>query len=239
MSYIYGRNAVIEALKRKKVDKIYAMSGLTGSIGKIYAMARDEKIVVVEADKKKLHEMVGDVNHQGVVALSSEFEYSTVDEIIEFAKSKNESIKLIMLDEIEDPYNFGAIARSAEAFGFHGIIIPKRRSVLVNEAVHKSSAGAIESVKVAVVTNLSQTIEKLKEKEIWIYGATMEGEEIYRENLLGNICIVIGNEGKGLGHAVAKNCDELISIPMLGSINSLNASVAAGIILYEVTRQSK
>lgn len=239
MTYIYGRNAVIEALKAKKVDKLYALKNLSGSANKIFAMAREEKIVLTECDKKKIFEMVGDVNHQGIVALVSQFDYTDLDEMIEEAKAKDQTIRLIILDEIEDPYNFGAIARSVEAAGFTGIIIPKRRSALVNDAVYKSSAGAIERVKVSRVVNLSQTIEKLKEKGVWVYGADMEGESIYESDLRGNICLVIGNEGKGLGHSVEKNCDQIISIPMKGNINSLNASCAAAIMIFEVMRQAK
>lgn len=233
--YIYGRNPVIEVLKNRKVDKLYVQKGdKEGSIKKIYGIAKDQSILITEVSKQKLDEMSNQQNHQGVVALVSEFEYSTLDEII---NSCDENGRVLILERIEDPHNLGAIARSAEAAGFNGIIIPKHGSVYVNDTVYKSSAGAIDNIKVTIETNLSQSIEKLKENGFWIYGTDM-GEESYTDtDLTGKVAIVIGNEGKGIGHSVKKNCDKIISIPMIGSINSLNASCAASIIMFEVLRQ--
>lgn len=233
--YIYGRNPVIEVLKNRKVDKLYIQKGdKEGSIKKIYALAKEQNILITETNKKKLDEMSKGENHQGIVALVSGFEYSSLDEII---NSCDENGRVLILEKIEDPHNLGAIARSAEAAGFNGIIIPKHGSVYVNDAVYKTSAGAIENIKVTIETNLSQVIDKLKENNFWIYGTDM-GEESYTDtDLTGRIAIVIGNEGRGIGHSVKKNCDKIISIPMKGSINSLNASCAASIIMFEVLRQ--
>ncbi|RVU55065.1 23S rRNA (guanosine(2251)-2'-O)-methyltransferase RlmB [Anaerosphaera multitolerans] len=233
--YIYGRNPVIEVLKNKRVDKLYVQKGnFEGSIRKIYALAKEQNILITELNKKKLDEMAGGGNHQGVVALVSGYEYRKLEDII-----KGSSGRLIMLEKIEDPHNLGAIARSAEAAGFDGIIIPKHKSVYVNDAVYKSSAGAIENISVVIENNLSNTIEKLKKEGYWIYGADMEGKNYNRVDLRGKVCLVIGNEGKGLGHSVKKNCDEIISIPMYGKINSLNASCAASILMFEVLRQNE
>ncbi|MBP2024834.1 23S rRNA (guanosine(2251)-2'-O)-methyltransferase RlmB [Peptoniphilus stercorisuis] len=233
--YIYGRNPVIEVLKNRKVDKLYIQKGdKEGSIKKIYALAKEQSILITETNKKKLDEMSKGENHQGIVALVSGFEYSSLDEIID---SCDENGRVLILERIEDPHNLGAIARSAEAAGFNGIIIPKHGSVYVNDAVYKTSAGAIENIKVTIETNLSQAIDKLKENNFWVYGTDM-GEESYSDtDLTGRVAIVIGNEGRGIGHSVKKNCDKIISIPMKGSINSLNASCAASIIMFEVLRQ--
>ena len=234
--YVYGRNPVIELLKNKKIDKLYIQKGeKEGSIKRIIALSKEQNILITEVNKKKLDEMAKGENHQGVVALSSGYEYSNLEEII---NSCDENGRIIILERIEDPHNLGAIARSAEAAGFNGIIIPKHGSVYVNDAVYKTSAGAIDNIKLAIVTNLSQSIEKLKDNNFWIYGTDM-GEESYTEtDLTGRIAIVIGNEGKGIGHSVKKNCDKIISIPMAGSINSLNASCAASVIMFEVLRQA-
>lgn len=233
--YIYGRNPVIEVLKNRKVDKLYIQKGdKEGSIKRIYALAKEQSILITETNKKKLDEMSKGENHQGIVALVSGFEYSSLDEIID---SCDENGRVLILERIEDPHNLGAIARSAEAAGFNGIIIPKHGSVYVNDAVYKTSAGAIENIKVTIETNLSQAIDKLKENNFWVYGTDM-GEESYSDtDLTGRVAIVIGNEGRGIGHSVKKNCDKIISIPMKGSINSLNASCAASIIMFEVLRQ--
>lgn len=234
--YIYGRNPVIELLKNRKVDKLYVQRGeQEGSIKKIYALAKQQNILISEVNKRKLDEMTKRENHQGVVALASGYEYSTVDEILD---SCDENGKILILERIEDPHNLGAIARSAEAAGFNGIIIPKHGSVYVNDAVYKTSAGAIDNIKLTIVTNLSQTIEKLKDNGFWIYGTDMEGDSYTKTDLTGKTAIVIGNEGSGIGHAVKKNCDKIISIPMSGQINSLNASCAASIIIFEVLRQT-
>ena len=234
--YVYGRNPVIELLKNKKVDKLYVQKGdKEGSIKKIYGLAKEQNILITETNKKKLDEMAKGENHQGVVALVSGYEYSTLKDIID---SCDENGRVLILERIEDPHNLGAIARSAEAAGFNGIIIPKHGSVYVNDVVYKTSAGAVDNIKVTIETNLSQVIDKLKDNGFWVYGTDM-GEESYTEtDLTGKVAIVIGNEGKGIGHSVKKNCDKIISIPMAGNINSLNASCAASIIMFEVLRQS-
>lgn len=235
MKYIYGRNPVIEMLKAGKVDKLYIQQGnREGSIKKIFAMARDFGVLITEVGKSKLDEYSNGENHQGVVALVSDFKYSTLEEII------NQGIeKILILDKIEDPHNFGAIARSAEAFGFNAIIIPKHNSAYVNDVVYKTSAGAIDRLNVSIVTNLSQTIEKLKEKDFWIYGTDLEGSNYTKTNLTGKVVIIIGNEGKGMSQALKKHVDSIITIPMVGSINSLNASCAASVVMAEVLRQNE
>lgn len=182
--------------------------------------------------------MCGNTNHQGVVAIVPPFNYCDIDDILEYAKSKNEEPFVVLLDSIEDPHNLGSIIRTAETAGVHGIIIPKRRSAVVNSTVAKTSAGAVEHMKVARVNNLVEIIKKLKQNGIWVYGADMEGKaNYYDENLKGPICVVIGNEGEGISKLVKDNIDVLIKIPMKGKISSLNASVSAGIILYEVVKQ--
>lgn len=235
MKYIYGRNPVIEMLKSGKVDKLYIQQGnREGSIKKIFAMARDNKILITEVGKNKLDEYSNGENHQGIVALVSDYKYSSIDEI------QNLKIdKILILDKIEDPHNFGAIARSAEAFGFKGIIIPKHNSAYVNDVVYKTSAGAIENLKVAIVTNLSQAIEKLKNDDYWIYGTDLEGNNFHKTDLTGKIALIIGNEGKGMSQALKKHVDAMITIPMIGSINSLNASCAASVLMAEVLRQNE
>lgn len=235
MKYIYGRNPVIESLKAGKVDKLYIQQGnREGSIKKIFGMARSNGILITELNKNKLDEYSNGENHQGVIALVSDFEYSSLEEFENYGIEK-----ILILDKIEDPHNFGAIARSAEAFGFKGIIIPKHNSAYVNDVVYKTSAGAIEKIKVAIVTNLSQTIDKLKEKGYWVYGTDLEGNNYYKSNLVGKIVLVIGNEGKGMSQALKKHVDAMITIPMVGNINSLNASCAASVLMAEVLRQNE
>lgn len=238
--YVYGRNPVIEALNNEgSVDKVYIQKGSTGgSMKKIIAMAKDAGLVVTEVDEGKLHSMAKNNNHQGVVALVTDFHYSTIDEIIDYAKEKNEDPFVVVLDSIEDTQNLGAIIRTAECAGVHGIIIPKRRAAMVNATVHKTSAGAVEYMKVAKVTNIADSIDELKEKGLWIYGADMSGKEKYYDaNLTGPIGLVIGGEDKGITDYIGSKCDVLVNIPMFGEISSLNASASAGIMIYEVIRQ--
>lgn len=237
--YIYGRNPVIEVLKSdKEVDKIYMLKGEdTGSVRQIISMAREKKIVVSRTDIKKLNDMAGNSNHQGVVALVTGFDYSSIDEILDYAKEKNEDPFVLVLDSIEDTHNLGAIIRTAEAAGVHGVIIPERRSAMVNQTVYKTSAGAVEYMKVARVTNIARAIDELKEKGLWIYGADMEGENYTETNLTGSIGIVIGGEDKGITPMIRKKCDAIVSIPMFGKISSLNASASSAILIYEIIRQ--
>lgn len=236
---IEGRNPVIEALKSgRDIEKIFIAKGTKeGSINKIMGMAKERKIVMQQVDRAKLDSMAGTNSHQGVIAISSAYSYKSVDDILQLAKDRDEDPFIIILDEIEDPHNLGAIMRTAECVGAHGIIIPKRRSVGLTPTVSKTSAGAIEYVPVARVTNINNTIEELKGKNIWIYGAHMEGEYYHQQNLEGPIAIVIGSEGKGISRLVKEKCDFLIKIPMKGKVSSLNASVATSILAYEVLRQ--
>lgn len=236
---IAGRNAVIEALRSGRVpDTIYLADGeLHGSIGKVKALAREAGAVIKTASRKKLDELSPEVNHQGVVAICACASYATVEEILAVSKAKGTAPFLIIVDEIEDPHNLGAILRTADAAGADGVIIPKRRSASLTAAVYKTSAGAASTVKVARVPNLAACICGLKDQGIWIYGAEMEGERFDRVDFRGAGALVIGSEGRGLSRLVKEACDFLVTLPMNGQINSLNASVAAGILMYEVVRQ--
>ncbi len=230
-----GRNPITEALKAdREIDKIL-YSGVDGSVKKILGMAKDKGIPTVKADRKRLDELSETGNHQGVIAYVSAHRYYSIEEILEYARSKGEQPFIVVLDEIEDPHNLGSIIRSAEGAGVHGIIIPKRHSVGLNSTVAKTSAGAIEYMRVAKVSNIASTIEKLKKDGIWFYATHQDATMGYDEaDYSGGVGIVIGSEGKGVSRIVAEKCDFLISIPMKGKINSLNASVAAGIIIYNV-----
>lgn len=238
--YVVGRNPVLELLKSdKQIDKLYVLKGdLQGSINKILGMANDKNIIVQQVDKKKLDSMSEGNAHQGIAALVTGYEYSTIEAILDLATSKNEKPFIIILDGIEDTHNLGAIVRTAECAGAHGVVIPKRRSAMVNQTVYKSSAGAVEHMLIANVNNISNTIDELKEKGLWVYGADMDGADYhFNTSMTGAIALVIGNEGKGLSRLVKEKCDVLVKIPMLGKISSLNASTAASILIYEVVRQ--
>ncbi|NLM03519.1 MAG: 23S rRNA (guanosine(2251)-2'-O)-methyltransferase RlmB [Clostridiales bacterium] len=237
---IEGRNPVIEALKaEREIDKLIIAKGAReGSINKIVAMAKEQKIIIQYVDRQKLNEISKTNNHQGVIAYVASYTYSTVEDILARPKKNNEDAFILILDEIMDPHNLGSIMRTADAVGVHGIIIPKRRSVGLTATVAKTSAGAIEHVPVARVPNIPQVVEKLKKEGIWIVGADMDGEiEHFNQDLTGNIALVIGNEGKGIGRLVKEKCDFLVQIPMIGKVSSLNASVAAATLMYEVYRQ--
>lgn len=237
--YIVGRNPVLEILKgEKKIEKILILKGgLKGSINKIIAIARDRNITIEEVDRTKLDHISQGNIHQGVAALIGPYKYSTVDEILKKANKLNQPPFLLILDGIEDPHNLGAILRTAECAGVHGVIIPKRRAAQVTGGVYKSSAGAVEHILLARVTNISDTIEELKEKGLWIYGADIDGEDYYQVELTGPVALVIGSEGKGISRLVKEKCDFLLKIPMYGQVSSLNASNAASILIYEVVRQ--
>lgn len=238
--YIVGRNPVLEVLKSgKDIDKIYMLKGEhEGSIRKIIGMAKDRGIVVSQVDDKKLSDMANTRNHQGVVALITGYEYKTLDDILALAESRNEDPFVVILDSVEDTHNLGAIIRTAEVAGVHGVVIPKRRSAIVNQTVYKTSAGAVEHMMVAQVTNIANTIEELKEKGLWVYGADMNGEnDYYKTDMKGKIALVIGGEDKGITPLIAKTCDVLVKIPMQGKVSSLNASASAAIMIYEVIRQ--
>lgn len=237
---IEGRNSVLELLESgKDINKIYIAKGEKhGSINKIISEAKKHKVVITEIEKTKLYKMSQTENCQGVIAIVPPFDYCDVDDILNEAKQKNEKAFIIILDGIEDPHNLGSIIRTAETAGVHGIIIPKRRSALVNSTVNKTSAGATNFMKIARVNNLNETIEYLKERDVWIYGTDMNTDKLYYdEDLSGNVAIVIGSEGFGMSRLVKEKCDFLIKIPMKGKITSLNASVSAGIVMYERVRQ--
>ena len=237
---IEGRNSVLELLEAEKdINKIYVTRGeKQGSINKIIGRAKGKGIVLVEVDKSKLDEMSQTGNHQGVIAIVPPFEYCEVEDILIEAKDKNEQPFILILDGIEDPHNLGAIIRTAETAGVHGVIIPKRRAASVNSTVNKVSAGAVEHMKVARVNNINDTIQFLKDSGLWIIGTDGNAENYYYEqDLTGPIALVIGSEGYGMNRLVSKNCDILVKIPMMGKITSLNASVSAGIVTYEIVKQ--
>ncbi|MHC1685605.1 MAG: 23S rRNA (guanosine(2251)-2'-O)-methyltransferase RlmB [Clostridiaceae bacterium] len=237
---IEGRNGVMEALKSdKSIESIVVAKGnITGSLSAIIAMAKEKKIVIKEVDKKKLDSMAQTGNHQGVIAKVTPFKYCEVEDILNESKNRGEAPFILILDEIEDPHNFGAIIRTAEISGVHGIIIPKRRNVGVTPVVYKTSAGAAEHMKIAKVTNINNAIDLLKENNIWVYGADMHGENYcYNTDLKGAIALVIGSEGRGISKLTKEKCDVLVKIPMKGKITSLNASVASGILMYEALKQ--
>ncbi|MGN1351876.1 MAG: 23S rRNA (guanosine(2251)-2'-O)-methyltransferase RlmB [Clostridia bacterium] len=237
---IEGRNSVLELLESDKdINKIFVQKGEKhGSINKIISMAKEKKVVLVEVDKQKLNIMSKTENHQGVIAIVPPFNYCEVDDILNFAKAKKEALFILILDGIEDPHNLGSIIRTAETAGVHGIIIPKRRACNVNSTVYKISSGAVEHMLIARVNNITDTIKYLKENDVWIYGTDMEGETLYYNQDYKSACgIVIGSEGFGMSRLVKENCDVLVKIPMKGKITSLNASVSAGIAMYEVVKQ--
>ena len=237
---IEGRNAVIEALRAgRTIDKIYIAKGdVDQTLGHIASKARSAGVVVVEADRRKLDAMSQTHAHQGVIALCAVKEYCTVADILAIAQARGDPPFVIVCDEISDPHNLGAIIRSAECAGAHGVIIPKRRSAGLTAVVDKTSAGAVEHVAIARVPNLSAAIGELKKSGLWVYGAAAEGASpMWQTDLTGPVCLVIGSEGDGLGRLVRENCDFLVSIPLKGQISSLNASAAAAVLMYEVLRQ--
>ncbi|MBO5413176.1 MAG: 23S rRNA (guanosine(2251)-2'-O)-methyltransferase RlmB [Clostridia bacterium] len=237
---IEGRNAVLELLETgKDINKIFIANGEKhGSINKIISIAKERRVVIVEVDRAKLNQMAMSDNHQGVIAIVPPFDYCEVEDILAEANKKQEKPFILILDGREDPHNLGSIIRTAETAGVHGIIIPKRRAATVNSTVYKVSAGAVEHMKIARVNNLNETIKYLKDNDIWICGTDMDAKNYYyNEKFDGPIAIVIGSEGFGMSRLVKENCDFLVKIPMKGKITSLNASVSAGIVMYEVVKQ--
>lgn len=236
---IEGRNAVIEALRSEKpVDKLYILDGCQdGPVMTIKRMAKNKDIFVKYVAKERLDQMSDTGHHQGVIAMAAAYEYAEVEDILQKAKEKGEVPFIFLLDNIEDPHNLGAIIRTANLAGAHGVIIPKNRAVGLTATVARTSAGALNYTPVARVTNLSKTIEELKKEGLWFVCADMGGETMYRLNLTGPIGLVIGNEGEGVSRLVREKCDFIASIPMKGDIDSLNASVAAGVLAYEIVRQ--
>ena len=238
---IAGRNPVSEAIRSgRPIDKILVARGeKSGAVVGILAKARDKQIPVKEVDRVKLDFLSGNATHQGIVALAAAKEYSTVEEILEYAESRSEVPFIVVLDELEDPHNLGAIIRTAECVGAHGVIIPKRRSATLSYTVGKASAGAIEFMRVARVTNIAKLLDDLESRGVWVYGADMNGEDYEACDMSGACAIVIGNEGKGISRLVREKCDVIVSLPMKGKINSLNASVAAGVLLYHALKGRK
>jgi 23S rRNA (guanosine2251-2'-O)-methyltransferase len=236
-----GRNAVLEALRAEhEVDKIFIAQGVAGSIGAIISLARQQGIVITELPRPELDKRSQTSNHQGVIAICSPVKYATLDEILQRAKDRNEDPFVVVLDNLEDPHNLGAIIRSANAAGAHGVVIGKHRSASLTPTVARTSAGAIEYTPVAKVTNISQALNFLKNKGLWIYGAAAGEANFFTEaDMTGPIALVLGNEGKGMAMHVASHCDFLVSIPMHGEIPSLNVSVAGSVMMYEIVRQRR
>ena len=235
-----GRNALTEALRAgRTIDKVFIADGDTDrGLQRLAAEAKEAGAVIVPVDRRKLDQMSFTRSHQGVIALAAAHDYYTIDDILEEAASRGENALIVICDELSDPHNLGAIMRSAECAGAHGVVIPKRRSVGLTATVAKASAGAVEYMKVARVTNINNAINDLKEKGVWVFGTAAEGSvPMYKADLTGPAAIVIGNEGDGMSPLVRKNCDMLVHIPMKGKISSLNASAAASILLYEAVRQ--
>ena len=236
---VYGRNAVKELLASgRDVEKLYIQSGdREGSVNLLIGIASERKIPIVEVERTKLDSMVFGERHQGVIAIAAERNYSTVEEILEYAREKGEPPFVVILDGVEDPHNLGAIIRTAECCGAHGVIIPKRRAVGLTSTAAKASAGAIEYMKVAKVTNLASTIDELKEQGLWLYAADMGGQACYETDMKGAVGVVLGSEGFGISRLVKEKCDFVVSIPLYGSVNSMNVSCAAAVILADVARQ--
>ncbi len=236
---VSGRNAVRELLAGgRDIEKIYVQSGdREGSINLLIGMASERRIRIEEADRRRLDELSGGARHQGIVAIAAERNYYSVEDILAYAEERGEKPLIVMLDGVEDPHNLGAIIRSAECCGAHGVIIPKRRAVGLTVTVAKASAGAIEHMRVAKVTNLSVTIDQLKERGLWFYLADMGGESYASADMRGPAVIVLGSEGFGASRLVKEKCDFTVSIPMYGSVNSMNVSCAASVILAEAARQ--
>lgn len=235
---ITGRNAVLEALKSdREIEKLIVAKGAEGSIRKITGMAKDKKIPVQYREKAALDRIVGRNSHQGVIAQVSEYTYCTLDDILRRAEERGEDPFIMILDGLEDPHNLGAVMRTAECCGAHGIVIPKRRSAGITETVAKASAGAVEYMLCARVSNIGQAVDQLKERGVWVAACDMRGKAYTEQDLTGSLAVVIGSEGTGISRLVREKCDFVVSIPMKGKITSLNASNAAAILMYEVVRQ--
>lgn len=235
---IVGRNPVMEALRSdREIDKLMIAKGAEGSIKKIMGMAKEKRIPIMMSEKIALDRLANGTTHQGVVAYVSAYDYCELEDIFDLAKQRDEAPYIMILDNLEDPHNLGAIMRTAEAVGAHGIIIPKRRAVGITDVVVKASAGAVEYVPCVRVSNIAQTIEKIKEMGVWVAACDMDGQPYYKADLKGGIAIVIGSEGFGISRLVKEKCDFVVSIPMVGKITSLNASNAAAVLMCEVRRQ--
>lgn len=241
---IYGRNPVMEALKGgRTIDKIYVQKGeINGSLIALIAKAKDRHIPVIEADRQKLDMMSDKGKHQGICALITDFVYSSVEDMLKFAEERGEKPFIVILDGVTDPHNLGAVVRTADACGVHGVIVPKRNSCGMTPVVYKSAAGACEHVKIARVVNIAETVNKLKENNVWIYsadGGSEKATDIYQTDFAGGVALVLGDEGNGISRLVLDVSDFHVKIPMMGKINSLNVSVAGGVMMYEVLRQRR
>lgn len=235
---VIGRNPVIEALKSgRDMEKLMVQKGATGSMGKILSLAKSRGIVTRMVDKDILDRTAGGGSHQGVIAFVSVHEYATLDDILNLAAERGEDPFVVILDEVSDPHNLGAVMRTAECAGAHGVIISKRRASGITETVAKTSAGAVEYLPCARVANIGQAIDALKKRGVWVYACDMGGTCYYEQDMTGGVALVIGNEGSGISRLVREKCDYCISIPMVGKISSLNASNAAAILMYEVRKQ--
>ncbi len=235
---IYGKNAVTEALRAEKaVYKVYCQDTFEGRPGEVEALCKKRNIKIEYVDKMTLYNLCKEEHHQGFVAEMEDYTYCEVEDILRLADERGEQPFVVILDGVEDPHNFGAVLRVCECAGVHGVIIPKHNACPINSTVAKTSAGALEHMLVSKVTNLNNTIEHLKKQGLWIYAVELGGVNIYQQNLKGAIGLVIGSEGKGISQLVKKNCDAIITMPMLGQVNSLNASVACGVAVFEVVRQ--
>ena len=238
---VAGRNAVMEALKgSRSVNKLMIANGSTeGSIKEIIAVAKEKGVNTQYWDRSKLDSIARGIRHQGVLAQVAPVQYAELEDILQVAKDRNEPPFIVLLDELEDPHNLGAILRTADAAGVHGVLIPKHRSCPLSATVAKTSAGAVEHVPVARVGNLVQTIKKLKQEGLWVAAADMDGKDYYDTDLTGPLLLIIGSEGQGVGRLVKEQCDFVVRIPMVGKINSLNASVAGSILMYEAMKQRR
>lgn len=238
---VAGRNAVMEALKgSRSVNKLMIANGSTeGSIKEIIAVAKEKGVNIQYWDRSKLDSIARGIRHQGVLAQVAPVQYAELEDILQVAKDRNEPPFIVLLDELEDPHNLGAILRTADAAGVHGVLIPKHRSCPLSATVAKTSAGAVEHVPVARVGNLVQTIKKLKQEGLWVAAADMDGKDYYDTDLTGPLLLIIGSEGQGVGRLVKEQCDFVVRIPMVGKINSLNASVAGSILMYEAMKQRR
>ncbi|MDO4179207.1 MAG: 23S rRNA (guanosine(2251)-2'-O)-methyltransferase RlmB [Phascolarctobacterium sp.] len=236
---IAGRNAVLEALRAERpLNKIVLQEGAHGgSLNEIIALAKERRIPIENAKQEKLDKLAVGVRHQGIVALGAPIAFASLDDVFQKAEEKSEPPFIILLDELQDPQNVGAIIRTADAAGVHGVLMPKRRACPLNSVVAKISAGAINYVPIVQIGNIAQTMDELKARGCWIVGADMDGECVYKSNVKGSIVLVVGAEGKGLGRLVKQKCDLIVSLPMHGGVNSLNASNAAAVLMYEIVRQ--
>jgi 23S rRNA (guanosine2251-2'-O)-methyltransferase len=235
---IVGRNPVLEALRSgREVDRLLVQEGAEGSIGKILSLAKERKVPVSFAKKTLLDQKARGSSHQGVIAYVSAYRYASLDDVFRLAESRGEAPFLILLDEVEDPHNLGAIMRTAECAGAHGVVITKRRASGLTETVAKASAGAVEYVPCVRVNNMARTIEELQQRGVWVYACDMDGTSYYEQDMKGPCALVIGNEGAGISRLVREKCDFIVSIPMVGRISSLNASNAAAILMYEIRKQ--